>query len=69
MKPLLIWSAGRVVRVADGLADKRSPRARKVLPAGMVLWAWDTDADFGEVAGEQWLPLLPQKWNKQVHYG
>ena len=24
---------------------------------------WDADADFGEVAGEQWLALLPQKWN------
>ena len=25
--------------------------------------AWDADADFGEAAGEQWLGLLPQKWN------
>ena len=24
---------------------------------------WDADADFGEAAGEQWLGLLPQKWN------
>ena len=62
-EPMLIWSTGRVVRVADGLTDKRSPRARTVLPAGMVLWAWDADADFGEAAGEQWLALLPQKWN------
>ena len=40
-----IWSTGRVVRVADGLTDKRSKRAQKVLPAGMVLWAWDADLD------------------------
>ena len=29
----LIWASGRVVRVADGLTDKRSPRAQTVLPA------------------------------------
>ena len=33
-----IWATGRVKRVADGLTDKRSPRARKILPAGMLLW-------------------------------
>lgn len=38
--PNLIWTSGRVVRVADGLTDTRSSRARKILPAGMVLWAW-----------------------------
>ena len=32
-----IWATGRVKRVADGLTDKRSPRARKILPAGMLL--------------------------------
>ena len=32
-----IWAAGRVKRVADGLTDKKSPRARKILPAGMLL--------------------------------
>ena len=41
----------------------------KLLPAGMVLWEWDADAEFGEAAGQQWLHLLPQKWNKQVVYG
>ena len=68
-----IWSTGRVVRVADGLTDKRSKRAQKVLPAGMVLWAWDADLDFhfGEAADEQWLGLLPKKWNpgRQLLYG
>ena len=67
MEPMLIWATGRIVRVADGLTDKRSPRARSVLaPAcrhGMVLWAWDADPEFGEAAGQQWLALLPKKWN------
>ena len=68
-EPMLIWSPGRVARVADGLTDKRSPRARKILPAGALLWAWEANAEFGEKAGEQWLILLPDKWNRQVHYG
>ena len=63
-----IWASGTVKRVADGLTDTRSPRARKILPAGALLWAWDADADFDEQAGEQWLILLPEKWNKQVQY-
>ena len=70
-EPMLIWATGRVVRVADGLTDKRSKRAQTVLPAGMLLWAWDADPEFGEAAGEQWLALLPQKWNppRQLLYG
>ena len=63
----MIWSTGRVVRVADGLSDKRSKRARSVLPAGAVLWAWDADPEFDEEAGEQWLFLLPKKWNPKTH--
>ena len=66
-KQLLIWATGRVARVADGLTDKRSSRAQKVLPAGAVLWAWDADPNFGEQAGEQWLMLLPKKWNPHKH--
>ena len=56
------------MRVADGLTDKRSARAKKILPAGALLWAWDADPDFDEKAGEQWLILLPNKWNEQQHY-
>ena len=59
----LIWATGRVARVADGLTDKRSQRAKNLLPGGAVLWAWDADPEFGEVAGEKWLVLLPKKWN------
>ena len=66
---VLIWTPGRVARVADGLTDKRSARARKILPAGALLWEWEANEEFGEKAGEQWLILLPDKWNRQVHYG
>ena len=63
-------SSGRraVTRVADGLTDKRSSRAQKILPAGALLWAWDADPQFDEPAGEQWLILLPKKWNTQQIY-
>ena len=67
-KPHLIWATGRVTRVADGLTDKRSSRAQKILPAGALLWAWDADPQFDEPAGEQWLILLPKKWNTQQIY-
>ena len=62
-----IWSTGKVVRVADGLTDARSPRARSILPGGAVLWAWEADAEFDEREGEQWLILLPSKWNPTTH--
>jgi hypothetical protein len=37
-KRVLIWSAGKVTKVADGETDKRSKRARQILPAGAVYW-------------------------------
>ena len=64
-----IWASGVVRRVADGLTDKRSKRARSVLPAGALLWAWEADTDRDEPAGEEWLILLPCKWNRHVQYG
>jgi hypothetical protein len=67
-KTVKIWASGTVKRIADGLHDKRSARARKILPAGAVLWAWDADPEFDEQAGEEWLVLLPKKWNKHVQY-
>ena len=63
----MIWTTGTVKRIADGLNDKRSSRSTKILPAGAVLWAWDADPDFDEQAGEQWLFLLPKKWNPKTH--
>jgi hypothetical protein len=62
-----IWTTGTVKRIADGLTDKKSKRARHILPGGAVLWAWDADPEFDEVAGEQWLVLLPNKWNPKTH--
>ena len=64
---MLIWVTGRVTRVADGLTDSRSKRAKALLPAGAVLWAWDADPECGEAAGERWLTLLPKKWNPTTH--
>jgi hypothetical protein len=32
------------------------------------LWARDADPDFDELAGEQWLILLPKKWNAHQRY-
>ena len=57
-----------IYRRAALKADDRGPW-KKILPAGALLWAWEADADFEEAAGEQWLMLLPDKWNRQVHYG
>ena len=63
---VLVWSTGRVARVADGLTDKRSARAKKLLPAGALLWQWEADPEFEEAAGEQWIILLPKKWRLVV---
>ena len=64
-----IWATGTVRRVADGIADRASTRANaKILPAGALLWAWEADPEYDEPAGEKWLVLLPQKWNKHVQY-
>jgi hypothetical protein len=65
-KTAKIWSSGRVVHVADGLTDKTSERAKKILPAGAVLWAWNAEPAFNEQAGEEWLFLVPGKWNRRV---
>ena len=67
-EPLLIWSPGEVLRVADGTSDKASERCRKMLPAGMVLLKWAEDADRKEKETQSWKVLLPQKFNKQVQY-
>ena len=66
-QPHMIWSSGTVKRIADGLTDTKSARAKKILPAGAVLWAWDADPEFDEQEGEQWLFLLPKKWNPTTH--
>ena len=67
----LIWATGRVARVAHGLTDTKTARGKALCPAGAVLWHWDADPEFGEVAGKKWLELLPKKWNppKAIVYG
>ena len=55
--------------MADGLTDRKSARAKKLLPAGALLWQWEADPEFEEAAGEQWMILLPKKWNEQTLYG
>ena len=67
-KTAKIWASGRVKCVADGLTDTKSARSKKILPAGAILWGWDADPEYGEEAGEEWLFLLPEKWNRHVQY-
>ena len=33
------------------------------------MWSWEADKDFDEQVGDSWLILLPNKFNRQVHYG
>ena len=68
-KTAKIWASGRVVRVADGVTHYRSAGCKKPLDAGAVLWAWEADPDYDEPAGEEWLFLKPDRWNKHVQYG
>ena len=68
-EPLLIWSPGEVIKVADGTSDKASEKCRSILPAGMVLLKWPEDTDRKEKETQSWKVLLPQKFNKQVLYG
>ena len=71
-----IWAPGVVKRVADGLTHKADGKhnqakglaIKSILPAGALLWAWDADPTYDEAAGDKWLVLLPDKWNRQVQY-
>ena len=56
-KLVKIWASGTVKRVADGLTNTRSARAKKILPAGALLWAWDADPDRNEAAGTHADPI------------
>jgi hypothetical protein len=69
-KRVLIWSAGKVTKVANNETDKRFKRARQILPAGAVYWEWDAEDEFEEQAGGQWPVLDPlRKWNRTLAYG
>ena len=48
----------------DGLTEKRSTRAKQILPRGFVqLWGWDADPEFEEPAGEEWINLHAWRWD------
>ena len=59
---------GEMVRLPKPFFLAPQPRARKTLPAGALLWAWEADPEYNEQAGEKWLILLPDKWNGQTQY-
>jgi len=67
-KTTKIWASGVIKRVADGMTHKRTERCTNILPAGALLWAWEADPAYEEAAGEQWMILHPDKWNKHVQY-
>ena len=48
-KTIKIWATGTVKRVADGLTDKRSRQAKKILLQGAILWAWDADPEYEDL--------------------
>ena len=58
----------RVRMVDAAIAGCTHACNKKILPAGAVLWAWDTDPEYDEEAGEEWLFLRPEKWNSHVQY-
>ena len=65
-----VWASGVCKQIADGVVTKKSALCtpKTILPAGAMLWAWDADPEYEEAAGEQWLVLHPDKWNKHVQY-
>lgn len=57
------------VQVADGHTDKKTPRCKKILPAGAVRIKWPADVDFDEEETFVWSILHPNSFNKDVHLG
>ena len=68
-KPTYIWCSAFVERLADGMTDKLSENARKLLPADMAWLRWPEDRDFEEEESWAWLQLEAKKFNKNVHNG
>eukprot|EP00965_Chrysotila_dentata_P066503 2201731-Pleurochrysis_carterae.AAC.1 len=63
-----MWCEGEIVRVADGISDKRSERARNLLPAGALQIKWPEDTEREEPESFAWMSLHPNKWNRDVQY-
>lgn len=58
-----------LAQAADGEHDKRTPRCRKVLPAGALRIKWPADVEFDEDESFVWSILHPKAFNKDVHLG
>lgn len=56
-------------QAADGENDKRTPRCKKVLPAGALRIKWPADVEFDEDESFVWSMLHPKAFNKDVHLG
>eukprot|EP00965_Chrysotila_dentata_P146972 4852092-Pleurochrysis_carterae.AAC.1 len=56
-----MWCEGEVVSVANGESDKRSERARTLLPAGALRLKWPEDVEREEPESFTWTILHPQK--------
>eukprot|EP00965_Chrysotila_dentata_P253548 6211298-Pleurochrysis_carterae.AAC.1 len=61
-----MWCEGEVVSVADGTTDKKTERARTLLPAGALKFKWPADEEREEPESFTWSILHPQKWNRDV---
>eukprot|EP00965_Chrysotila_dentata_P125423 4146849-Pleurochrysis_carterae.AAC.1 len=61
-----MWCEGEVESVANGLSDKKSERARTLLPAGAIRFKWPADPERDEPESYTWTILHPAKWNKDV---
>ena len=67
-----LWCSCEVLRVSDGTARKVGAKGqvlKSMHPAGTVLLRWDANQAMGETEpSEQWMGLLPSKWNTDQLY-
>eukprot|EP00965_Chrysotila_dentata_P083559 2756690-Pleurochrysis_carterae.AAC.4 len=61
-----MWCEGKVESVADGISDKKTERARTLLPARAIHFFWPADPERDEPERYKWTILNPVKWNKDV---
>eukprot|EP00965_Chrysotila_dentata_P197674 6178329-Pleurochrysis_carterae.AAC.1 len=61
-----MWCEAKKESVVDGTTDKRSERARTLLPAGALKLKWPEDAEREEPESYSWTILHPNKWNRDV---
>eukprot|EP00965_Chrysotila_dentata_P127707 4222742-Pleurochrysis_carterae.AAC.1 len=56
-----MWCNGEVASVADGTSNKKSEKARTLLPAGAVHFKWPADVERDEPESFTWIILHPAK--------